>query len=295
MPTGSAPVYMCRQVFGDENTGEKNDGWSQPSLLADNPNFQVEYSVDYNPERAPKPNFLPSLNDFKDNSEEGVNEAAWRARCLEDGYGTWADDDSIVNPIYMATARRRNNNWTDWVVAKIKGETGEKGDGIQLKGSVIVEEDINEAGATPSFTKQFNYKANDLGCAFYDANKDPKLYEYVQMYIFDGINKWTKLEGNTGDCYYTPEHGHLVRWNDESKIWEDAGLFKGEVGEPGTTYYLHTAFANEDPNGTYVILNDGTGVRITRVEGGSGKYFGIYTDTIPDDEQNLSKLWQWAR
>ena len=107
VPQGVAPVYMSYNMFGDEGTGEEQ-GWSQPRLMADNPNFQVEYSSDY----VKDGKSLPNLNLFVNNKttysvtiseeghsgtyvvsgeynkDEGVNEEAWRNLCNAAGYGT---------------------------------------------------------------------------------------------------------------------------------------------------------------------------------------------------------------
>ena len=91
---------MTSRLFGDD----VNVGWSSPRKLSDTPNFQVEYSDDY--PWLTKP-LLPNLNNYINDSDEGIDEAQWRADCLSNNLGNWSD--SLTDATYMATCRRHNN------------------------------------------------------------------------------------------------------------------------------------------------------------------------------------------
>ena len=135
-----------------------------------------------------------------------------------------------------------------------------------------------------------------------------EIWENIQLYKFWNSSWSTKLVGETeSECWYAPQFGRLIKWSVTGDTvsegyWEDAGAWKGEAGQDGQTYYVHTAFANAVNDGeegyNVMVLEYGEykNVVIKRTDSGvPGKYFGIYTDTIEEDENNLSVKWVWSR
>lgn len=125
-------LYLIVNHIGDENEAET--AWDGPVKWGDQAGFQVEYAEEsaattsvFNKQRT-----LRTLNEYKDNSIEGVNETAWRTAVQQDGCGVWGDDDMVNDPVYMASCYKNSNGvWSNWVVAKIKGEDGADGsDGL---------------------------------------------------------------------------------------------------------------------------------------------------------------------
>lgn len=134
VPSTSGQLWLITNHIGDEGDSSET-GWNGPTKWGDQAGFQIEYALsDENSDAVYAGNkTLPSLNNFKDNSLETVDEANWRLAAAGNltGYtvncGTWADD--VEDPVYMATAYKKGDgNWSDWTVAKIKGEKGDKGD-----------------------------------------------------------------------------------------------------------------------------------------------------------------------
>ena len=116
VPAGNGTVWMTQRVFGQSGTT-----WSSPSKMADTDRFQVEYSASILQDGASTQ--LPSLNDYvTDANPEGIDETAWRNYCSSHNLGVWADDDSIVDPLWMATCNKVNGVWEDWHIARVRGE-----------------------------------------------------------------------------------------------------------------------------------------------------------------------------
>ena len=116
VPAGNGTVWMTQRVFGQPDTT-----WSSPSKMADTDRFQVEYSASILQDGASTQ--LPSLNNYiTDANPEGVDETAWRNYCSSHNLGVWADDNSIVDPLWMATCNKVNGVWEDWHIARVRGE-----------------------------------------------------------------------------------------------------------------------------------------------------------------------------
>lgn len=83
---------MTKRTFGQPNTT-----WSSPMRMADTADFQVEYSASLLPNGASTQ--LPSLNDYIDDSAEGVDEAQWRLDCANavPSKGIW--NDNVTDPL----------------------------------------------------------------------------------------------------------------------------------------------------------------------------------------------------
>ena len=127
VPIGTTQLWLITAHIGDENQ-VSDTGWTSPVKWGDQAGINVEYSVD---EKAAAVYANPSLwnsnhltfNDFAGTDEQ--REALWED-AVRSQYGDWSDN--ITDPVYMATTVLQSNGvWSDWVIAKIKGEPGTPG------------------------------------------------------------------------------------------------------------------------------------------------------------------------
>lgn len=132
VPNGTQTVWMTKRVFG-----QPNSTWTSPIRMADTTDFQVEYSASVLSDGTSTQ--LPSLNDYINESAEGVDEAQWRADCVAQGKGTW--NDTVTDPLWMATCTRNNGSWTDWTIAKVRGENAIRVDLTNDKDELIYDHD----------------------------------------------------------------------------------------------------------------------------------------------------------
>ena len=132
VPNGTQTVWMTKRVFG-----QPNSTWTSPIRMADTTDFQVEYSASVLSDGTSTQ--LPSLNDYINESAEGVDEAQWRADCIAQGKGTW--NDTVTDPLWMATCTRNNGSWTDWTIAKVRGENAIRVDLTNDKDELIYDHD----------------------------------------------------------------------------------------------------------------------------------------------------------
>ena len=264
VPDGKEPVWMSTRTFCSDPNNNIDDDWTDPKILSDSPNFQVEYTRgDENGEVNKQ--FLTNLNYYKSAADP---EAAWREDQLKHGY-VWGDD--ISDPIWMATASYTNGSWTDWVLTKIKGEKGE----------------VGESGSSVSI----KFKCLSLESLLAEWADYVLGHEYFFGQLLDG----DKL--GTGTGVYVEELGLLYVYSggyypgedtDFDKYWTSVKI----KGEPGDSAYLYTAFADEDP-----VANPYAQIRYGK-NATPGIYIGFWATKVivADDSVELSKatnyVWQ---
>lgn len=198
------PVWMSSRTFYAGNENFDTD-WTYPTILADTHNFQVEYT------RGNEAGLIPNIDPFTG------NENAWRESQLKYGV-VWGDDDTINDPIWMATSSCDNGIWSNWVVTKIKGERGPKGENgssVKIKHKFPNESAIRAEWERYLETEFFLNDKLDTGDGFY-AEDTGLLWVYSGGY--DGTEEDTDF-----DLY-----------------WQGVAL----KGEPGDSAYLYTAFAD---------------------------------------------------
>ncbi len=226
----NAPVWMTSRIFDDSLTGE-GTGWKTPTKLQDSPNFQVEYTD----EEVWNTSALPSLNDYVDWTnfpEEGIDEPAWRLAAQEATNAKWGDigedQNDIVDPWWMITARRSNGRWSSWAIHKIKGEKGEAGTSISVKGSFDSYKDLGDLSGEP--VGQVNHSEVQKG----------------DCYVIGGL-LWIYDDNSTKSSPYSTEYvtdpeGTGQALGDKYAGFSCQGQFKGD---PGESSWIHVRFANE--------------------------------------------------
>lgn len=191
---GTLPVWMSTRTFCSKSQFSDDD-WSEPKMLADSTNFQVEYSAD------------PNVTGDKITKFTG-DEISWRAAQPF----IWGDDSEITDPIWMITATCHGGVWSDWTLSKIKGEKGDKGDAgtsvsIQHKVKTLAElkaEWNDYVNGLPFFTNS----AGLVGGEGVYVEEEGLLYVYSGGY-YPGENTnfdlyWTSIhvKGEPGDSAY---------------------------------------------------------------------------------------------
>ena len=196
VPNTSGQLWLITNHIGDE--GDPNEtAWNGPIKWGDNAGFQIEYAIsDTNTDAVfAKTKTLPSLNPYKDNSLETINESAWRAAAAAANCGTWSDD--VNDPVYMATAYKKGDgDWSAWTVAKVKGEDGIGIDGTDGSDGKSVEfVYYRTQGAEPSIKE-----VNDVERGTYDPESAAQRTEVNKDLdrddFFPAVSIATKTDGD---------------------------------------------------------------------------------------------------
>ena len=300
IPEGSDPIWMVTRLFtsGEDSTGDGetvDDTWSIPVKMGDRSGFQVEFTSYYiNPEtgesdesKVPTPEHFQSFYDKyagKGDAEERA-ETDWRESEAEKGW-IW-HDENIANPVWMATSKCTDGKWTRWNVVKVKGEKGDAGTSVTIKGKAIIEN-----GETPDLPNPTTIRNFFEGSSEY--------YNYILYQYNDGSNKQKMYkffhdEENGGGEYLVFEpiesgwgwliDGELWVWDGDS--FENVGKIQGPPGEATT---LHIAFSNN-----IAVLENNSNIDIdTTLK--KGKYIGYYAGpSVTNAALSKSGIYTWSR
>ena len=247
VPSNSnAPVWMTSRIFDDSLTGE-GTGWKTPTKLQDTPEFQVEYTD----EEVWDTSALPSLNNYIDWVNfplEGIDEPAWRQAAYTATAAHWGDigegQNDIVDPWWMITARRSNGVWSSWAIHKIKGEKGEPGTSISVKGSLSSYTDLGDLNGSPA--GQVDHSSVSVGDCYVINGL---------LWIYDDNSTKTSPYSTT---YVTDPSGTGQILGDKYAGFSCQGQFKGD---PGDTSWIHIRFANKSEDQSTAINSSTIGYR----------------------------------
>ena len=169
---------------------------------------------------------------------------------------TWHDEGN-ENDRWLAISIKNNGEWGAWSIVKIQGERGEDGTSIKIVGS-------------------YNNSADELRVG---SNKIVSGVISAHMSIPFGH---TLTEGDCLTVEGGSLDGHIIYLSDTSpQVWMDLGVIKGE------SEYLHIKFSDDG------------GAHFTPASGSyapgetPGKYIGMYTDSNPNDSQNVNDYKPW--
>ena len=322
-------IWMTKAKVSEKyNMADNSITWSHPQRMADSNVFQVEWSqtdksvtelISINSalaapigEEVTDPNNSSikyttyNFGEYlrKNGNDEDAAEAAWRYVVNSKLHVLFGDNSS--KSILMATCQVKNNEWTDWVINRVKGEKGEAGTSINVTGHITYERYLDNntythATAEAKFEsdKPTNPKDEELLIVY---PKDPNEYG---LYYGDDTNSlggalymWQYIEGtgwtefvlnntNNGNAYTSP-NGHLILWDGDS--FQDVGNI---VGPAGPINKIIIAFADDDPD------HPGQKIRVQEGNEPGAKWIGFLTYTEgTEDEQPLDNIndsrWIWS-
>lgn len=203
IPAGTAETYsyvvwMTSKIFWSDDTN-KDDEWTTPQVMKDVPNkYDVQYSASET-----KPTSDPSTGSEWFDAESG---------------------EDLTTAIWMAQRWYTTDGWSAWDILRIKGERGEDGTGISIKGSF---DDVSQLDEV---------EAKEVGDAYLIDG---------EIWIWDGY-KWIsggQIKGEPG------ENGiNGISYYLHIKYSDDGGLtFTENRGEkPGR--WMGTAITNSEEN-----------------------------------------------
>ena len=106
IPSGEETLWASTRIFTKSGGSPQQSSWSTPRRMTDTASFDVEFSSAQNPN---PPSGHPNTN-------------------------TQWSDKADSSTIWMATSSKKNGEWGDWQVSKIKGEAGLDGaDAVSYK------------------------------------------------------------------------------------------------------------------------------------------------------------------
>lgn len=122
VPSGEEKLWASTRIFSSDGLDPQQASWTTPRQMTDTADFDVEFSSMDNPSA---PSGHPNTN------------------------SQWTNTASEAT-IWMATAVKNNGVWGAWQISRIKGEKGEDGTSIKIKGTVSSVSDLPTPPADPS-------------------------------------------------------------------------------------------------------------------------------------------------
>lgn len=122
VPSGEEKLWASTRIFSSDGLDPQQASWTTPRQMTDTADFDVEFSSVDNPSA---PSGHPNTN------------------------SQWTNTASEAT-IWMATAVKNNGVWGAWQISRIKGEKGEDGTSIKIKGTVSSVSDLPNPPADPS-------------------------------------------------------------------------------------------------------------------------------------------------
>lgn len=267
IPAGEQKLWASTRIFTTDGKAPQQDTWTTPRQMTDTADFDVEFSSESAPTT---PTGHPNTN------------------------SQWSNESS-EDTIWMATSKKSNGVWGDWQISRIKGEDGQNGTSIKVKGSATAhyatEAEFFSAEPVPSGGNLVFALRKRL----IDSTEDGKHSVVVYYRIIRSgsdeqgyTNTYTPVytEAEEGDGWVMNSNGHLYLANGKEG-WKDIGQFKGDPGSPGSpgkNAFVHLKYANSLTENDWTANNGET----------PGTYIGIYSDNNPSD-QLVWSLYTWSR
>lgn len=220
IPGGTEKLWSSTRIFSSDGKAPQQESWTEPKVMSDSTDIEIIYCAREN-ENYIDPNSLGNI--ILENGEltKAANDAGWFDEPNQIENDTNKTD---VTPIWMAISRSVNGIWSNWEISKIKGERGNDGTSITIKGS-------------------------------YDT-----LDDFTNVWFDEENNKWKNPEGEETAFIVA---GRLWVWNGSDK-WEDVGQFKGDPGKTYYLHIIYAKSATTKDNGSFYVtesdLTDNSGI-----------------------------------
>lgn len=208
VPEGEEIMWASTRVFSSDGKYPQQEEWTTPQQMTDTSVFDCAYSTEIAPN--------PPVGHSNTNPQ-------------------WKNESEIENKqdiIWMATSTSHNGVWSDWVVTKIKGEDGEDGTSINIKGSFDSEEQLKQTYPEGPTNDSDSYLING------------------ELWVWDG-DSWQnvgQIKGEKGDTPYV--HIKYANESNEGYYIESLGVtlqFTESSGEvPGNYIGTYVNYIEND-------------------------------------------------
>ena len=124
IPDGEAILWACTRIFSSDGLSPQQAAWSDPRQMTDTDTFDVEFALMQTNDATPA---TPTDNNrHKDASPYGYTGQVWFDPDL-DKYSASGVRRDFKQMYWRAEREKKNGVWSDWVIVRIKGETGNAG------------------------------------------------------------------------------------------------------------------------------------------------------------------------
>lgn len=225
IPDGEEKLWASTRIFSSDGKEPQQSSWTEPKQMTDTADFDVEFSSLENPTI---PVGHPNTN-------------------------TQWSDASDSSTIWMATSVKRNGEWTGWVMSRIKGERGEDGTSIKIKGTLNSTSELPSVPADESDCYIIGYDLyvwdgdSWVNAGPFKGQDGTSMYIHIKYANSTTLNDWTANNGETPGKYIGI---YVDSKAADSMVWGDYNWSKWE-GEDGFGYeYIYKRTATSDAPST---------------------------------------------
>ena len=253
IPDGSAMVWMSTRIFSSDGQAPQQSAWTTPRQMTDTADFDVEFSSVASPN---PPSGHPNTN-------------------------TQWSNTSSSSTIWMATSEYHNGTWSDWQVAKIKGEKGDKGD----QGNKGDKGDKGDQGSAGHVGRWYYFAGEwDAGTSYlFEATKAPYVKRGNNFYMLD-CAAWASTQQSSAT--YTSRGQDPASYNSGNPWSPMTAVFKYIITEAMFTQnaYLGSFIINND----WMISQHGT------VNGAASTNYTAFDPNHPNDNTGSNFIPNFA-
>ena len=260
--SGGTYLWESSRIFAADNASYPHEAnWSTPHIVGDTSSLDCEW---YDGEQ-----LLPGYTTPTKQTPDQQTPAGdpWDDEPIQGKDYKWKAERVCSSPYEYAPG-------SVWTVYRIKGEKGDSGASIHVKGTLAA------FYATWAAADE-GMSSLPAGSLFYVAKRsDNPTTREVGVYLWDGTT-YTAVTLYENDAYVYD--GDLYVWDGDSL--EYVGQFQGEPGPAGVTYFLHIKYSND---GGRTLTQPGDGET-------PGSWIGMYYDAEPTDSLDPNKYKPWKK
>ena len=234
VPAGEDVLWMSTRVFSSDGAAPQQGSWTVPAAVSNTADLDIVFSPAANPS---DPSGHPNTN------------PQWSATATE-------------SSVWMAVSRKANGVWGAWQRSKIKGEDGEDGTSVRVRGA---KGSVGELPTPPQDPSDCYTVGKDLwvwdGSAWRNAGRfvgedGTSSYLHIKYANSAATNDWTAANGETPGAYIgicvSNEAADPADWN--TYTWSK---WRGEDGFGYEYVYKRTAGAAAPATPQGVSQQDG--------------------------------------
>lgn len=266
IPDGEERLWASTRIFTTDGKAPQQSAWTAPRQMTDTADFDVEFSAEENPTA---PTGHPNTNP------------------------QWSNESS-PETIWMATSKKSNGTWEAWQISRIKGESGEDGSSIHIKGN-ITGHFASQGAWIASGAPTLRYGSYLLDNNLNEGETASEETKYCVVKVWGCPHPgaqpgWMTRYAEPGDAYIMSNEDDIedgCLFVADTEQWVNVGRIKGDKGNPGNAgknAYVHIKFANSLTVNDWTANNGET----------PGEYIGIYADNNPTDSKTWSD-YSWMK
>ena len=243
-------IWMSTRIFSSDGMPPQTEEWTKPEVVSSTADMQIIFSSKETPQ--------PPSGDYDETDVD------------------WAEESSSET-IWMAIRKNKDGIWSAWKTSKIKGEKGDDGTSIKVKGSL---DDESQLPIPPADSSDCYIIGTDL-------------------YVWDGTT-WKNVGKFAGKDGTSSTRLDLDNQNDSMLYDSDGNLLSGSITSKVTLYVGNekiqdAQFGISNKNVEAELVDDVITVTACNAASGTVNVTCIYDGTVYTSIMSIKRIVNGAR